>query len=299
MIENKSTLDSKTFRGKISADAALHSKGTFRKGKTMEYKTIELIKEDGIAILYLNRPDVLNALNEMMKSELTHALKETEEDDETRVIILTGRGRAFCAGADLNRFLAIQKGDKAHREKSRFGSVDFPRAFIQYPKPIIAAINGPAYGFGFTVTLTCDIRLASEKAKFSCAFVRIGVTPEFCSTFFLPRLIGYGKAAELIFTARPFDAHEALEIGAVNYVFPHNRLMSEARRMAKQIASMPPTAVQKSKEILRHGMQSTLDQTIQHEAIVFLDAMKTEEHQLALGKLLAQMKFKKDKTPLT
>ena len=263
----------------------------------MEYETIELIREEGIAILYLNRPKALNALNETMKNELIHALKETEEDDEIRVMILTGRGRAFCAGADLNRFIEIQKSDKGHRKKSRFGSVDFPRAFTQYPKPIIAAINGPAYGFGFTVTLTCDIRLASKRAKFSCAFVRIGVTPEFCSTFFLPRLIGYGKAAELILTARPFDAHEALEMGVINKVFPHQKLMSEARKMAKQIASMPPPAVQKSKEILRHGMQSTLDQVVQHEAIVFLDAMKTEEHQLALSTLLAQMKFRRDKTP--
>jgi enoyl-CoA hydratase/carnithine racemase len=263
----------------------------------MEYKTIELIREEGIAFLYLNRPDVLNALNETMKSELIHALEETEEDENIRVMIITGRGQGFCAGADLNRFIEIQRSDKGHRKKSRFGSLDLPRAFIQYPKPIIAAINGPSYGFGFTVTLTCDIRLASERAKFSCAFVRIGVTPEFCSTFFLPRLIGYGKAAELIFTARPFDAHEALEIGAVNQVFPHHRLMSEAKKMAKQIASMSPPAILKSKEILRHGMQSTLDQVIQHEAIVFLDAMKTEEHQSALDKLLTQMKFTKDKIP--
>ena len=262
----------------------------------MEYKTIELIKEEGIAIVYLNRPEVLNALNETMKNELIHALEETEEDHNVRVMILTGRGRGFCAGADLNRFVEVQERDKDHKKKTRFGSIDFPRAFIQYPKPIIAAINGPSYGFGFTVTLTCDIRLASEKAKFSCAFVRIGVTPEFCSTYFLPRLIGYGKAAELIFTARPFDAHEALEMGAVDQVFPPHRLMLEAKKMAKQIASMPPTAVQKSKEILRHGMQSTLDQVIQHESIVFLDAMKTEEHQLALSKLLARMKFRKVKT---
>lgn len=262
----------------------------------MQYKTIELVREEGIALLYLNRPEVLNALNEAMKNELIRALKETEEDDSVRAMILTGRGRGFCAGADLNRFVEIQESDKGHRKKSRFGSIDFPRAFIQYPKPIIAAINGPAYGFGFTVTLTCDIRLASERAKFSCAFVRIGVTPEFCSTFFLPRLIGYGKAAELIFTAKPFDAHEALEIGAVNDVLPHNKLMPEAIKMAKQIASMPPPAIQKSKELLRHGMQSTLEQVIQHEALVFLDAMKTEEHQAALIELLAQMKFRKDKT---
>jgi len=256
----------------------------------MEYKTIELMREEEIAFIYLNRPTVLNALNETMKNELIHALKETEEDEYVRVMILTGRGRGFCAGADLNRFVEIQESDKDHKKKTRFGSLDLPRAFIQYPKPIIAAINGAAYGFGFTVTLTCDIRLASERAKFSCAFVRVGVTPEFCSTYFLPRLIGYGKAAELIFTARPFNAREALEMGAVNHVFPHHRLMSEAKKIAKQIASMPPTAVQKSKEILRHGMQSTLDQVIQHEAIVFLDAMKTEEHQLALGKLLTQIK---------
>lgn len=262
----------------------------------MEYKNIELIREERIAFIYLNRPEVLNALNETMKNELIHALKETEEDDNIRVMILTGRGRGFCAGADLNRFIEAQESDKDHKKKLRFGSLDLPRAFIQYPKPIIAAINGPSFGFGFTVTLTCDIRLASERAKFSCAFVRIGVTPEFCSTYFLPRLIGYGKAAELIFTARPFDAHEALEIGAVNQIFPHNRLMPEAKKMAKQIASMPPAALQKSKEILRHGMQSTLDQVIQHESMVFLDSMKTEEHQLALNKLLAQMKFKNVRT---
>ena len=258
----------------------------------MKYRTIELKSEEGVALISLNRPEVLNALNETMKSELIDALKETEEDDDIRVMILTGRGRAFCGGADLNRFVEFQERDIDHEKKSRFGSIDLPSAFVQYPKPMIAAINGDAYGFGFTVTLTCDIRLASERATFSCAFVRIGVTPEFCSTYFLPRLIGYGKAAELIFSARPFDAHEALEMGAVNYVFPHHRLIPEAKKMAKQIASMPPPAIQKSKEILRHGMQSTLDQVIQHESTVFLNSMKAEEHRRALDKLLAQMKFR-------
>ena len=263
--------------------------------RMMEFRTIKLIKEDGIALLYLNRPEVLNALNETMKNELMEALRETEQDDHVKVMILTGRGRGFCAGADLNSFVEFQRRDKDHRKKSRFGSVDFPRAFIQYPKPIIAAINGPAYGFGFTVTLTCDIRLASEKAQFSCAFARIGVTPEFCSTYFLPKLIGYGKSAELIFTARPFDAREALEMGIVNRVFRHHRLIPEAKKVAKQIATMPPTAIQKSKELLRHGMHSTLEQVIQHEAMVFLECLKTEEHRLALNHLLEQMKSTKEK----
>ncbi len=261
----------------------------------MNYRDIELIREDGIAWLYLNRPNVLNALSETMKDELIHVLKTTEEDDRIRVLILTGRGRGFCAGADLNRFKEYQEKDRDHRKKSRFGSVDLPRAFVQYPKPLIAAINGPAYGFGFTVTLTCDIRLASEKAKFSCAFVRIGVTPEFCSTYFLPRLIGYGKAAELIFTARPFDAREAYDIGAVDYIIPEDRLLPEAKKLAKQIASMPTGAIQKAKELLRHGMHSTLEQVIQYEAMTFLDRMKTEEHRVALNQLMSQMNMTKRK----
>ena len=266
-------------------------------GVEMRYKEIELIREDGIAFLYLNRPKVLNALSETMMVELVRALKETEEDPDIYVLILTGRGSSFSAGADLNRLLQAKgKGDDPRR-RAGFGLLDLPRAFVQCPKPIIAAINGLSYGFGFTVTLTCDIRLASERATFSAAFVRIGLTPELCSTYFLPRLIGYGKAAELIFTARPFDAREALEMGAVNQVFPHNRLMPEAKKMAQQIASMPPTAVQRSKEILRHGMQSTLEQVIQYEARTFLDSMRTEEHRLALSKLLVQMKFRNIKDP--
>jgi 2-(1,2-epoxy-1,2-dihydrophenyl)acetyl-CoA isomerase len=262
----------------------------------VRYEDIELIKDEGIAFIYLNRPKVLNALSETMMLELVRALKEAEEDPDIRVLILTGRGSGFCAGADLNRFLRAQGKSDNPGKKAGFGLLDLPRAFVQYPKPIIAAINGPSYGFGFTVTLTCDIRLASERATFSAAFVRIGLTPEFCSTYFLPRLIGYGNAAELIFTARPFDAREALEMGAVNRVFPHNRLMPETKKMAQQIASMPPTAVQRSKEILRHGMQSTLDQVIRYEATTFLDSMKTEEHRSALNKLLAQMKFRNAKT---
>jgi 2-(1,2-epoxy-1,2-dihydrophenyl)acetyl-CoA isomerase len=261
----------------------------------VEYQDIELIKDEGIAFLYLNRPKVLNALGERMKSELIDALKRTEKDDNIRVMIITGRGQGFCAGADLNRFIEAQGIGKDQKRKLRFGSLDLPRAFIQYPKPIIAAINGAAYGFGFTVTLTCDIRLASEKAKFSCAFVRIGVTPEFGSTYFMPRLIGYSRAAELIFTARPFDAYEALEIGVVNKVFPHKQLMVEAKKMARQIASLPPLAIKNSKEALRYGMESTLERVMHHEAAIFLDSMKTEEHRIALRKLLDQMKFAKGK----
>jgi len=261
----------------------------------MEYQNIELIEDEGIAFLYLNRPKVLNALNEPMKSELIDALKRTARGNKIRVMILSGRGEGFCAGVDLNRFIEAQKRGKGQKRKLGFESLDLQKAFIHYPKPIIAAINGAAYGFGFTVSLICDIRLASERAKFSCAFARVGVTPEFCSTYFMPRLIGYGKAAELAFTARPVEAREALEIGVVNKVFPQEQLMTEAEKMARQIASLPPLAIRKSKELLRRGMESSLEKVLHREAAVFLKSMETEEHRLALRKLLDQMKLAKGK----
>jgi 2-(1,2-epoxy-1,2-dihydrophenyl)acetyl-CoA isomerase len=226
-----------------------------------------------------------------MKVDLINALKEMEEDRAVRVAILTGRGRGFCAGADLNRFVEIQEDQS---KRLNFGSLDLPRAFIQFPKPLIAAVNGPSYGFGATVTLTCDIRLASDQARFSFAFVRIGVTPEFTSSYFLPRLIGYGKAAELVFTARPFDAHEALEIGLVNHVFPHEELMAKSKEMAEQIASMPAIAVQRAKAVLRQGLQSTLEQAMHYEAAAFLNGLETEEHRSAVRRLLEQIKSKKN-----
>ena len=259
----------------------------------MEYETIEMLYDDQVAFLYLNRPEVLNALNEKMKGELMHALHETEKDDRVRVLVLSGRGRGFSSGADLKAFLEAQKSE--HERRSRFGSVDFHRAFAQYPKPIIAAINGPAYGFGLTITLICDIRLASDRAKFSCAFVRLGLTQELCSSYFLPRLIGYGKTAELIFTARPFDAAEALELGIVNRVVPHDHLMAQTKELADQIASMPPGAVKDAKQLLRHGMHSTLEQVIQNEAMVFVSRMESEEHRSALERLLTEMNSKKAK----
>jgi len=149
----------------------------------MEYKDIELIKEDRIAFITLNRPEVLNALSETMKVELIHALKETEEDDDIRVVILTGRGRAFCAGADLNRFVEFQKSDKDHKRKQDSGHW-ICQGFYAVPEAHHRSHQWAVLWFGFTVTLTCDIRLASERARFSCAFVRIA-SPRICSTYFL------------------------------------------------------------------------------------------------------------------
>ncbi len=256
----------------------------------MDYTTIVFEKKEGLGILSLNRPEVLNALSPRMREELVHCLGHAATDEDLRVLILTGKGRGFSAGADLNMFKDAYERFRAGDEHQGFGDINVPTAFIDFPKPIIAAINGPAVGFGLTVTLTCDIRIASEKAKFSCAFVRVGVTPEFGSSYFLPRLLGYGKAAELAFTARTIDAQEAAQIGLVNRVVSHEGLLPECEEMARAISEMPAGAIRMTKQILRHGHHSTLEQTLPYESLVFQHQTRTGEHYEAVCKILEQLK---------
>ena len=151
----------------------------------MQYKTILSERKDAVEILYLNRPEVLNALSWEMRGELLHFLHRAAGDDGVRVLIITGKGRAFSAGADLNEFKRAYELYKEGRSEGEFTHTDLPKAFIDFPKPCIAAVNGAAVGFGTTVTLACDIRIASELAQFSCAFVRAGLTPEFGSSYFV------------------------------------------------------------------------------------------------------------------
>ncbi len=206
----------------------------------MDYTTIEIERKNNIAFLYLNRPEVLNALSEQMTGELLHFLRQAAADEDLRVLVISGRGRAFSAGADLNMFKKRFETYREHGQNDPPARAELPRALIDFPKPMIAAINGPAVGFGVTMPLTCDIRLASSNAKFSFAFARVGVTPEFGSSFFLPRLIGYGKAAELVFTAKMFDATEALALGLVNRVVTPEELLPEAEKLAERNCAIAP-----------------------------------------------------------
>lgn len=259
----------------------------------MDYKSICVERKDDIGILSFNRPEVLNALSQEMREELMDFMEEAAADDGLRVLILTGKGRAFSAGADLNIFKRRYETYRQEGQGDKSVGTDFPRVFIEFPKPLIAAINGPAVGFGLTVTLNCDIRLASRQAKFRCAFVRIGVTPEFGSSYFLPRLIGYGKAAELIFTARMFDAEEAFQIGLINKLVEHDNLLPEAEQMAREIAKMPSGAIRMSKQLLRHGSHSTLEQVLDYEELVFQQRTRTKEHYEAVCRTIEQIKSSK------
>jgi 2-(1,2-epoxy-1,2-dihydrophenyl)acetyl-CoA isomerase len=251
-----------------------------------------LVEDHGaVRLLTLNRPQQLNALNEDIKVGLMTALEAARLDEAVAVVVITGAGRAFSSGGDLKRFEAMaQSGNWQARE--RFTDLDFPRAFTNFSKPLIAAINGVAVGWGFTMPLLCDVRLASSQAVFSCGFVRVGVTPEFGSSFMLPRMLGLGRAMELVLTARQFDAAEALSMGLVNRVIAPGELLPAALELAQGIARHPQPAVRMAKAILRHGADSSLEQTLGYEIDLFKQAMATPEHLAAVRAMMAQIRGK-------
>lgn len=259
----------------------------------MNYQTISVEQKDNVGFLCLNRPQVLNALSEEMRAELLHFLHEASADDGLRVLVVTGKGRAFSAGGDLDMFKSRFEAYRRDGSSGTFANIDLPEAFSRFPKPMIAAVNGPAVGFGATMPLTCDVRIASTQAQFSFAFVRLGLTPEFGSSYHLPRLIGYGKAAELVFTAGTIDAQEALRIGLVNRVVAPEELLPEAGKMAAEIARMPAGAVCAAKQVLRHGCHSTPEQVLAFEALTFQSAAQTPEHYEAVCRTMRQIKNSK------
>ncbi len=210
--------------------------------------------EDGILTITLNRPEKLNAFTRQMQQHMIEALDEADANDEVRAIIVTGAGRAFCAGADLSSggdaFNADARSDRPSGLRPDGGGVLTLRMF-DCRKPLIAAINGPAVGVGVTMTLAMDIRVAAENAKFGFVFARRGIVPEACSSYFLPRIAGISQALEWCYSGRVFPAEEALRGGLVRSLHTQEALLSEARRIAKDIGdNSAPVAV----TLTRHMM---------------------------------------------
>ena len=193
--------------------------------------------EDGVLTITLNRPDRLNAWTATMASELIDAFDQADADDDVRVIIVTGAGRGFCAGADLESggetFDARARGTAEGEHRDNGGQ--FTLRIFESTKPVIAAVNGPAVGVGVTMTLPMDIRLASENARFGFVFVRRGIVPEAASSWFLPRAVGINQAMEWVATGRVFSAQEALEGGLVRSIHPPDELLGAARELAREI----------------------------------------------------------------
>ena len=232
----------------------------------MEYKKLIIQDNGAVRVIKINNPEALNALNTAILKELDAAFTEVAEDNGILAVVLTGEGRAFVAGADISEMKS-----KNAIEGEIFGKLGASvfRKIELLPKPVIAAVNGFALGGGCELAMSCDIRLASAKAKFGQPEVGLGITPGFSGTQRMPRLIGMGKAKELIYTADIIDAAEAYRIGLVNHVYEPEALMEEAMKMAEKIASKAPIAVKNSKEAINRGIQTDMDSAVAIEAYLF------------------------------
>lgn len=244
----------------------------------MDFETIILKKQDHIATITLNRPDRLNAVNSQMMRELPQALKDVAQDDDVRVVVLTGAGRAFCAGADTT---GMGGGGAAERTldtvaagiKNQQGIV---LSLQNMEKPTIAMVNGAAVGMGGDIALSCDMRTGAENTRFLCGFVKIGLFPGFGAAWLYPRLMGIGKAMELMFTGDPLSAQEAQRMGVLNMVVPPDKLEAETMAFARKIANGPPLAIKLMKAQVREGLNLTFAQSLEKaahcEAITLLSA---------------------------
>ena len=224
--------------------------------------------ENSIAIITLNRPDEMNALTHTMRKELIGLFEDADRDDSIRAVVVTGAGSAFCAGADLGSGgstfdLSQLEGRKVSLSEHRDGAGQIALSIFSCRKPVIAAINGHAVGAGITMTLPMDIRIVAEDAKIGFVFARRGVVPEACSSWFLPRIVGISKAAELVYTGRVFSATEEAASGLFSYVVPREQVLSTAMRIAEEISqNAAPVSVALSKALLWHGLTEDDPQSV-------------------------------------
>jgi 2-(1,2-epoxy-1,2-dihydrophenyl)acetyl-CoA isomerase len=231
------------------------------------YRNILYEAVNGIATLTLNRPEKLNAYTVEMGDEIVDAFAQARADAGVRAVIWTGAGRGFCAGVDLDALRALQAGAPAGGR--RLGEEDFlrvlPLELLEFPKPVIAAVNGPAIGVGVTMILPCDMRLAADTATLGLTFAKLGLLPGLGSTHLLPRLVGMAKALELVLSARVIPAAEALAIGLVNRVVPADALLAEARALAGAMLESRPEVLAAAKAALRFGERATMAEAMKNE----------------------------------
>ncbi len=230
------------------------------------YETILFEKSAGVANVALNRPRKLNAFDGEMHEELYDALEAADSDDEVRCVVLRGEGRGFSAGADLAGIVEGTDGEPGLGEYLRSNYNRLVSRMVAIEKPIIAALHGPVYGAGVGVALACDLRIAAESAKFSVAFIKIGLMPDAGVSFFLPRVVGLGRAMEMSLLGDAVEAEEALGIGLVNRVVPDERLAEETAALARRLAAMPTAAIGKVKHSLYASFESDLETALEREA---------------------------------
>lgn len=236
----------------------------------MGYELLTLERDGQIATITLNRPERMNALSKGLQDESRAVLAELAEDESIRVAIVTGAGRAFCAGADLTPRAPSDGAPPRvpHAERlDEYGWVGRQAlAFHGFPKPLIAAVNGVATGAGMSMALACDIRVGCELSRFKTTFIERSLSPDSGMSYFLPRIVGYARAADLIYSSRMVEGEEAFALGLLNRYVPSTELMTASRELASMIAGWPPVAMRSAKRVLQHNMSVTLDEALKYES---------------------------------
>lgn len=246
----------------------------------MAYEQIEVERDGAVAWVTLSRPEKLNALTATMSRELTDAFEELGADDRVRCIVLTGAGRGFCAGQDLREFEdAYRRGERPDIERHLADTYHrLIPTILGTPKPVIAAVGGVAAGAGLSLALACDLRVASEDARLTQAFVKIGLVPDSGGTYLLPRIVGHARALELSITGDVVDASRALELGLVSRVVPAGRFREEVGRLAARLASLPTAAIGETKALILANASAGLDEALAREAAAQARMGRTEDH---------------------
>jgi enoyl-CoA hydratase len=242
----------------------------------MSYETLIYEKEEGIAIVTLNRPDRLNALSFKLKEELSNVFDVMEKDDEVKVVIVTGGLKAFSAGADIKERATVQTSQPQMFFNQRKTHAFFCK-IEDFEKPVIAAVSGVAVGGGCELSLVCDLRIASETARFGVPEVKIGVIPAAGGTQRLPRIIGITRAKELLYTGDFIDAQEAYRLNLVNKVVPVDKLMDAAKELARKLMNNPPLSVKFAKRAVNAGMQLDLASALEYEAFCAAIVVASED----------------------
>ena len=255
----------------------------------MEFKRLLVSSENQICTIKINNPAALNALDTSILKELEIAIEQVEKDPEILAVIITGEGRAFVAGADISEMVNLNYDEG--KAFGAFGTMVF-RKIETLSKPVIAAVNGFALGGGCELAMACDIRIASDNAKFGQPEVDLGIIPGFSATYRLPRLVGVGKAKELIFTGSTIGATEAYEIGLVNKVVKPEELMESALKMAERIASKAPIAVRNAKQAIENGLVSEAETAFENENTLFGKCFSTQDQKDGMSAFLNKVKPK-------
>ncbi|MBI4310949.1 MAG: enoyl-CoA hydratase/isomerase family protein [Chloroflexi bacterium] len=240
------------------------------------YEDMLVEKKDGVVVATLNMPEKLNALTPGIRIGLKRILEEVNDDDDARVLVITGAGRGFSSGADMGGGEAAQAQERSRQElmESRFGWIG---RFRTVRKPIIAAVNGVVAGGGLSLALACDVRVASDQARFVTAFLRRAILPDQCATWFLPRVVGPSRALLMFWLSDDVQAEEALRTGLVDMVVPHDQLMEKTLELAKRLAAGPAVTIELTKQAVYHGLTATLETQAEYEVGLLGMIDKTED----------------------